>query len=109
MDYPQERARAIPVQAYYENDPSLLGKRLVLTKDKVYFTGSTPVLQDKCGVARIEFVSADDFDIICRGGKKFGSPNDRPTFHMQGNALVVRWYDNLILHLRRSARSDRRR
>jgi len=86
-----------------------LGKRLVLTKDKVYFTGNTPVLEDNCAIARIEFVSAADFDIICRDDKKFGPPNDRPTFHMQGNALVVRWYDNLILHLRRSARSYRRR
>jgi len=89
------------VQAYVKNDPSVLGNKLVVRADKVYWIGRGD-FNETCRRPSVRSGPKRNFDIFCDGKQKFGPDASDPNFAITKTGVIIaKWYDGLILYLKR--------
>jgi hypothetical protein len=90
------------VQAYVENDPSVIGAKIVFRKEKIYWIARGD-FNETCRHPRYKLRHKKAFDILCDGNRVFGPDVTDPNFVLSSNGqLIIRWYDGLVMHLKRS-------
>lgn len=90
------------IQAHFINDPSIVGRRLSISRNLIYWTPGDNSFAKRCEIDRVAFVSENEINVYCSDGDRFSPDESHSDFYIteQGD-LKIYWSNLLILFLRK--------